>query len=410
MYLKYSKYFIDFHILLKYFFFSVHIKIQIPELVHKHNHQQTVYKETPTTRYEITYSDPNTGKNERIVVHSHDFSPENGYAEKKKHLYNPEKKHTPKQKKATKKKYKKHTNKNYGDDTDFKKILNNYDSKPENGDDGGFKTSVQTEHYEVKKINPNARYPDEKYIIEGAYKVQETDPWGKPVTSLHKYDSPLSKIEASILSKYDYTNFRPGESDSFNRDKDEERDHEKNEYGLDDDSNSDDYGDYNNKKKSQESQDYSYDIPNSKRDENEYEKSSGYEVYVNKDSHYTAPQHDYGPVKPNHQNPQGYNNRQVYITFKPDDSKRVENSQNMPAEVEHVTPGDQDSVHRELEYEFQKEFGHLVQPGHTEGSSDSHYDYDNDWQKHLIDYLYGGNHAASNKFVQKVNPEDRKEV
>lgn len=389
------------------FLSSVHIKIQVPESVHKHN-QQTTYKEAPTTRYEITYIDPNTGKNEHIVVHSNDFSPEDGYAHKKKYSYNPEKKQR-KHKKAGKKKSKKE--RKYDDDSDFKKILENYDSNPEKSDDeGGFKTAVHTEHYEVKKINPNARYPDEKYIIEGAYKVQETDPWGKPVTAYHKYDSPISKIAASILTNYDYTNLRPGDSDNYHQDKDEERDHEKIEYGSDDDSNSDGYEDYGNNKKSQKSQDYSYDVPVSNSNENKYEKSSGYEVHIDKKSHYTAPQYDYGPVQASHQNvqvkPVNYNKNQN-VNFNPDDSRRVENLQKRPEEVEYVAPKDNESVQEELEYEFEKEFGHLVQPGHSE---DSHNDYDSDWEKHLIGYLYGENHAASNKFVQKVKPQDQRKV
>lgn len=403
------------------FFCSVHIKIHVPELIHNHNHQHTIYKETPTARYEITVSDPDGGTKEHIVLHSHDFNPENEYAPKQKYSYNPEKKQKTKYKKAGKKSKKP---KKYDDDQDFKKILENYEVKPEekNDDNGGFKTSVRTEHYEVKKINPNARYPDEKYIIEGAYKVQETDPWGQPVTSFHKYDSPISKIAASILTNYDYTNVRPGESDSYNKEKEEDRDHENIEYGANDDG-------YNNKKKSQnynpanheqKSPDYSkyeeYEIPNTKNNGKDYEKSAGYEVFVNEKKAYHSAPNSYAPTQTSHQNshsnqryvnqkPQGYTGPQGYGTFKPDDSKRVENLEKRPVQVVYIAPQDSHRVQGEIEYEIAKEFGHLVQPGHTDSSSDSHYDYDNEWEKHLIDYVYGENQAASNKFVQKVKPQ-----
>lgn len=86
-------------------------------------------------------------------------------------------------------------------------------------DDDGYKStkkSVRSEHIEIKELNPYARDDADKYIVRGAYKVQEGDPETEvATTSYHTYDSPTGKVFAQILANQGgrYSNYFPFKED-----------------------------------------------------------------------------------------------------------------------------------------------------------------------------------------------------
>lgn len=134
-------------------------------------------------------------------------------------------------------------------------------------DDDGYltsKKSVRSEHYEVKSLNPNAFFPEDKYVVRGSYKVEETDPFDLTTTSYETYDSPIGKKIAQALTNFGgkYDNLYPFKQenkkeraeDENERKKENEVDRENIEsygnYEDDDEQNShlqyenyDDYGD-----------------------------------------------------------------------------------------------------------------------------------------------------------------------
>ena len=220
------------------------------------------------------------GEKDNILVndYGHTHNHDHGY----KHEHKPYHKHSAKQKQSKKHKH----NKDNKEDDDFKQYLDNFKVNPEKHNDHDYfnvgpvfkKTgkSVHTEHYEVKKINPDAKYPDEKYIIKGSYKVQETDPFFDfTTTAVHAYDDQISKIAAKILTNYDYTNFDPhsGERESADfldsREKEDERDGP--EYASIEDYDGASYNKYGAKK--EKTQDYN---SKGKYDDNSAEKERGY--------------------------------------------------------------------------------------------------------------------------------------
>lgn len=88
--------------------------------------------------------------------------------------------------------------KDFQDDDDF---LN-----PVEFNDDGFKSSkksIRSEHIEIKELNPNSIYEGDKYIVRGAYKVQEGDPDSETTTTSYEtYDSLPGKIWAQSVTNF----------------------------------------------------------------------------------------------------------------------------------------------------------------------------------------------------------------
>lgn len=266
------------------------MKIILPAYLHKHTHKHTVIKKVPV--HEHPKKHIVIHKHNHNHKHKHDHGHKHGHKHKHKHGHKHDHKHkghhAHKHKHGHKHKhnhkhkhYKGHGHghahhghygyngwgqyrqehdpvlSSYGVDPDLDSFENDEDLSrykparlrgldvksnfhdddflnPVVFDEDGYKTSkksVRSEHVEIKELNPNSVYEGDKYIVRGAYKVQEGDPYTDTTTIKYEtYDSPSGKAIAQFLTNFDgkYDNLFPYKKENENSENDEtEEDGEK---------------------------------------------------------------------------------------------------------------------------------------------------------------------------------------